>query len=341
MTNAPPRAPSSIASWAGTIVRALDAQGLDGRRLARQAGIDPAGLQEAGARVARPALTHLWRLAVEATGDPAFGLTAIRFATPTTFHALGYAMLASATLREALQRVIRYRRLIGDIVAPRFEERDEHSRFIIDVSAAPGAVPFEAVDAFAAGIVRQARLLRGERDFSPAAVHLQRPAPASSAPYQRFFRAPVSFAQPLNCLEFRRGDLESPLPAANAELARQNDEAIARYLARLDETAGVSSRVRQVLLDSLPNGAPTKQAVARRLAMSPRNLQRHLTAEGASFKALLNETRTSLARDYVIAGRLPVTEIAFVLGFADVSAFSRAFKRWTGMSPRRYAAERG
>lgn len=329
--------PLHLGSWTGTLVRALDAQGLDGAALARAAGIDPATLRDVEARVPREALTRLWRRAVEATGDPCFGLTAARYAAPTSFHALGYAVMASTTLHEALERIIRYRRLIGDVVRLDLQPAGDCDRFVIDVSASPGAVPVEAVDAFAATLVRQARLLRTDRDFNPTAVSLQRPEPADVAPFHRLFRAPIAFSQPLNWLEFRRTDLEARLPAANAELARQNDQAVLRYLARLD-TAAVSSRVQHALLEMLPSGAPTKQSVARRLAMSPRNLQRHLADEGTSFKTLLNESRATLACHYIAQGGITVTEIAFVLGFADVSAFSRAFKRWTGLSPRDYAA---
>lgn len=160
----------------------------------------------------RAAHTRLWQLAVEATGDPCFGLEASRFATQTTLHALGYAVLA-----------------------------------------------------------------------------------------------------------------------------RNNDQVAVTYLARL-ESASLSSRVLAALVQGLPDGPPSKAAVARQLGMSPRNLQRHLAEEGTSYKSLLNDARVDLARNYVREGRLSVTEIAFVLGFADTSTFSRAFKRWTRKSPRQYAA---
>jgi len=327
---------STIASWSATIIRALDAQGLDGQGIARNADIDPTALQEPDARVPRAALTRLWGLAVEATGDPCFGLTVARFPMQTTFHALGYAVLASTTFKEAVERIIRYRRLIGDVVQLSLEEIGERCRFVIDVSSRPGVVPFEAVDAFAAVTVRQARVLHANRDFNPLAVSLQRPEPPDPAPFRRVFRAPVSFSQPTNFLEYARADLERRLPAGNAELARQNDAVVVRYLSRVKDV-GLSSRVEQALIEALPNGEPSKQVIARTLAMSPRNLQRRLAAEGTSFKEILNEARVSLARSYIQEGRLPVTEIAFVLGFADISAFSRAFKRWTGMSPRDYA----
>ena len=328
-------APSTIGSLSGMIVRALDAHGVDGRRVAREAGIDPDRALAPGARVPRAAHTRLWQLAIEATGDPSFGLEASRFATQTTLHALGYAVLASATLREAFERIIRYRRLIGDVVELSLEDVRDRTRFVIDVSAPPG-VPYEAVDAFTSMCVRLARMLRGRRSLDPVAVMLERPEPARTEPYRRLFRAPVAFSQPRNVLEFRRADVDAPLPSANAELARNNDQVVVAYLAKL-ERANVSSRVLAALLQVLPDGAPSKQAVARQLGMSPRNLQRHLSKEGTSYKSLLNDARVDLARRYVREARLSVTEIAFVLGFADTSTFSRAFKRWTGMSPRQYA----
>jgi len=181
------------------------------------------------------------------------------------------------------------------------------------------------------------RILRGDSGFNPTAVSLQRPEPNGAGAFQRMFRAPVSFGQVLNAIDYRRVDCDERLPSANAELARQNDEVAMRYLSRLKE-ASVSLRVQQALLKALPDGAPEKGKVARELGMSARNLQRHLAEEGTSFKGLLNDARVTLARNYVAEGRLSVTEIAFLLGFADTSTFSRAFKRWTGKSPRDYAS---
>ncbi|MDX2170570.1 MAG: AraC family transcriptional regulator [Deltaproteobacteria bacterium] len=326
---------STLATWSATILRALAARGVDAGAVARRAGIDPDQLGP-DARVPRAALNQLWELAVEATGDTAFGLEVARYPAQTTFHALGYAVAASLTLKEALERIIRYRRLIGDVLELRLVEAGDRYRFEIDVSAQPG-VPPQAVDAIAAVVVRQARLLHGPRGCDPLAVHLARPAPPDEHPYRRLFHVAVQFGAPRNALEFARGDLEDRLPAGNAELARGNDEVMVRYLARLEQSR-LSSRVQQALLDALPDGAPSKAAVARTLGMSARNLQRHLAAEGTSFRALLDEARVSLARTYVAEGRLSVTEIAFVLGFADTSTFSRAFKRWTGVSPREFVA---
>ena len=327
--------PTTLASWCATLVRALDAQGLDGRALAQRAGVDLAALDEADGRVPRLALTQLWRLAVEATADPCFGLTTARFTAQTSFHALGYASLASATLAEAFHRAVRFRRMVGDVLELSLVQHGDVYRFTIDVSAPPGA-PFEAVDAIAALSVRIARLLRGDRDFNPLRVLLQRPEPRGSETYARVFRAPVLFEQEINALEYPRAEFDARLPTANAELARQNDQVATRYIERLARPS-LSARVQQALLDALPNGAPSKPALARQLGMSPRSLQRHLADEGTSFEELLTELRGTLARNYLTERRLNVTEVAFLLGFADTSTFSRAFKRWTGKAPSEFA----
>ncbi|MEO8604755.1 MAG: AraC family transcriptional regulator [bacterium] len=335
MTSSPRTNSSTLATWSATILRALAGRGIDVAPLAARAGIDPSGLGP-DARVPRQALNQLWALAVEATGDPAFGLEAARFTAQTTFHALGYAVLASVTLKDAFERMIRYRRLIGDVLNLRLLDAGDRYRFEIDVASAGAGVPFQAVDAIAAVCVRQARLLHG-RACEPLAVSFARPAPTDLQPYRRMFRAPLHFDAASNAIEYARADLEAPLPTGNAELARSNDEVLVRYLARLEQSR-LASRVQQALLDALPDGAPSKTAIARGLGMSARNLQRHLADEGTSFKALLDDARVTLARDYVAEGRLSVTEIAFVLGFADTSTFSRAFKRWTAQSPREFAS---
>jgi AraC-like DNA-binding protein len=329
--------PTTLASWCGTLVRALEARGVDGKELAREAGIDPAILQDPDARVPRAALTRLWELAVAATADPCFGLGVARFMSQTTLHALGFAMLASTSLAEAFGRLVRHRRMIGDVMDLSLVAVGDRYRFTIDVSAPPGA-PFEAVDAFIAGCVRGARLLTGDPTFSPVAVRLRRPEPAGAEAFRRLLGVAVAFDQTENALEYPRERFEERLPSANAELARQNDEVAARYLSRL-EKAELSRRVERALLDGLPDGPPRKQVIARKLGMSARNLQRHLAEEGTSFHDLLNGARETLAKSYVAERRLSITEIAFLLGFADTSTFSRAFKRWTGVSPSEYQRE--
>lgn len=336
----PPNSPrSTLAAWSATIARALDSQGLDGTAIAARAGISAKVLGDPEGRVPREALTNLWQLAVAETGDPAFGLLVARHTLQTTFHALGYAVLASATLREAIERIIRYRRLIGDIIRLRLDDDGDVARFVIDVSAGGGIVPWEAVDACIAVSVRQARQLIGNPDFRPVSISLQRPRPTDPTPYEQAFRTPIFFAEASAFITYRREDLDRRLHSANAELARRNDEVAAAYVERLAERP-VLAKAKQALVEIMPSGAPTKTRVAKRMATSPRSLQRVLAAEGTSFSDLLVEVRLMLAKNYLDERRLPVTEIAFLLGFADTSAFSRAFRRWTGVAPSDWSKRR-
>ena len=125
------------------------------------------------------------------------------------------------------------------------------------------------------------------------------------------------------------------LPAANAELARHNDAVVMALLARMDRD-DVIARLRALLVELLPSGECSKETVAARLNMSDRSLQSRLATRGTSYRALLNETRRELAEQYIRQGLHSVSEVTYLLGFADVSSFSRAFRSWEGLSPSEY-----
>ena len=319
-----------LASWTRTIVRALDARGMDGRALAAQAGIDVQRLDDAEARYLMRETRELWRRAVAATGDPCLGLAVSRYVTYTTFHALGAAVMASGTLREAFGRLVRYGRLVGDAATPRIEERAGRVRIVLAL-AGTGPVAAEAIDALLALMVRVARQLSDDRRLSPLRVELTRAEPTPSEPFRRFFQAPVRFAGDHNLLEFAAATVDARLPAGNAEVARRIDEVLARYLARLDDHQ-LLSRMRAAVVERLPDGEPSQAAIARALGLSVRTLQRRLAEEGTSYQAILDGARAELARVYLAEG-WSVTETAFTLGFSDTSSFSRAFRRWTGKAP--------
>ena len=330
-------APSVLGTWALTVVRALDARGFDGRSLAERAGIDPAQLDDPNARHPLATTTRLWQLAAELTGDPCFGLWASRFVTQTTFHALGFAVFSSQTLRDAFQRFVRYGRLVSDVAEIQLRRAGAHEHFRIVLPGGRGRPSDESIDAILALIARTARMLSGGT-VNPLAVRLERPEPSPSEPFRKVFRAPVYFGQGENSLTYRAADLGDRLTAGNPELARHNDEVVARYLDRI-ERSRVSSRLRSWFVDRLSGGEPSEAAAARALGMSLRNLQRRLHEEGTTYREALNRTRQDMARAYLEESRTSVTEIAFLLGFADTSGFSRAFRRWTGLSPRAYSRD--
>ena len=229
----PSRDPSSLSSWGRAIARALEARGCDAASLLHRAGLDIAALDDPEARYPLRATAELWRLAVKETGDPSFGLAVARHTSPTTFHALGFSLAASGTLREAFERIVRYYRLVSEGATVRFEEDGDTYRISVRPAGPYGTV--EAMDALLALAVRLCRSLT-DRTFSPLRVQVQRPAPADRSPFERCFRAPIEFDAPVHALVLDKAVCDRKLQGANPELARTNDLIAAQALGRLDQS---------------------------------------------------------------------------------------------------------
>jgi len=254
--------------------------------------------------------------------------------SPATFHALGYALVASGSLRNVFERIVSYHPVISDALDLSFNRVGERYEFRFRVPKG-GALPAnEAMDAFAAIYVRTCRNRLG-RHYAPLAVHLVRPEPADPKPWHDVFRAPLHFNSSENLLEFACADFDSHLDDANPELAGQNEDALNRTLGNLGPL-NWERRVRGAIEAQLPEGEPSAERIAQHLHLSPRSLQRHLADEGCSFDLLLNQCRQNLALLHMCEPDSSLSEVAFLLGFADISTFSRAFKRWTGLTPSQY-----
>jgi AraC-like DNA-binding protein len=189
-----------------------------------------------------------------------------------------------------------------------------------------------SIDAGVASIVILCRQGRGGQ-VDPIHVRLARAQPACFGRLQDFFGCPIDFGGPENSLVFRASDLDAQLPTANPVLLRVNEQVLTDYLARL-ERSEVTVQVQAKLIQLLPSGEVEESSIARMLNLSLRSMQRKLKARGVSFRKLLDDTRRQLAEQYLKDSTLSVSEIAYLLGFAEVSSFSRAFKRWTGHAPR-------
>lgn len=348
--------PTTMSSWAKAIRRTLEARGLDARALFGAAGMDWSLLDDPTARYPVAQSARLWALAVAATSDPALGLSVASHVPATAFHALGYAVMASASLREMLERIVRYFRIVSDASALELEVDDHYCTLIAHTPAPPPAHPSrspplgqeadraaagepapEAIDAFLSMLVRTARSLAG-RDLTPALVAFRRSQPPGDA-HQRVLRAPLCFDAPKDLVRFHRADCERPLDTANRDLARHNDAIAQQLLDRLKPAGAESTRarVRAALLKQLADGEPAAEEIARQLLMSLRTLQRKLAAEQTSFDAVLAELRRELAESWLREARYGVSDIAFLLGYTDASSFTRAFRRWHGVAPSRWS----
>ena len=323
--------PTSLASWTRALRKQLDALGLDSAALCVAAGLDPLQMDDPNARYPLSATTRLWELAVQASGDPAIGLRVSRFVSPTTFHALGYALVASGSLREVFERIVRYHQVVSDALTLELSGDGERYRFRLLQPPGNPAPAFEAIDAFAAIYVRTCRNRLG-REYAPLAVYLRRAKPVDPTPWHTVFRAPVFFGADEDRLEFAAHDFDSHLDDANPELAEHNETVLKRTLAQLQPLTW-ERKVRAAIEAQLPDGEPSAERIAQALHLSLRSLQRHLADEGCRFDALLNECRENLALLHLRDPHCSLAQISHLLGFADTSSFNRAFKRWTGVTP--------
>ena len=173
-------------------------------------------------------------------------------------------------------------------------------------------------------------------DFRPLRVDIACEAPAGCAQvYRDYFRSDVAFATGEYALAFDPGEIDRPFPAANVELARQNDQIVMKMLA--DTAKGdLIMQVRSKLIELLPAGECSKEDVAAALYMSVRTLHNKLERLDSSYQLVPDETRRELAEQYMQQQQRSISEVAYLLGFSDCSNFSRAFKRWTGESPSQF-----
>lgn len=326
---------TSFGSWVRAIKTGLDQRGLDGAELCRQAGIDPASANSE-VRIPVTATKRLWQLAVQATGDEAFGLHVASAVKPGTFLVLELSMNASSSLAEMFQRIVRFFRIVTDATELSFTRHGDEYHMRSDMSSQAVQPAAESTDAFMSLFIRMCRARLG-RDFTPRHLYLRRPAPADAGAFTRVLRTPITFGSTRNVLVLDRISCELQLDDGNAQLALQGDDIIRQYLERTQSASAVARSlaldVETVLIEMLPLGEPDQETVARQLALSIRSLQRRLASEGHTWKQLLETTRHKLALHYLRTTSHSIVDIACLLGYSDSANFTRACRRWEGKTP--------
>jgi AraC-like DNA-binding protein len=322
---------TTLSSWARLLWDELQQRKLDAPAIFDAAELDPAMLQDPNARFPATRMSRLWQLAEERSGDPAIGIAIGMRWSPTTFHALGYAWLASATLAQAFHRLSRYSQLIND--ASEFTLTTTGTNYLVTGAVKdPGFVLAPVtIQATTVAIARMCRMLLGE-SFSPIEVQFPFAPTASTLALETNLRAPLRFGCERAGMLIDRQDMERPLPTANPELSRSSEEIAMKYLSRLDQQQ-LAQQVRRRIVEALPSGRIREEDIAAELHLSTRTLQRRLLDEGESFGELLQNIRRELAQNYIDDSQLNLNEIAYLLGFSDQANFTRAFKRWFGATP--------
>ena len=172
--------------------------------------------------------------------------------------------------------------------------------------------------------------------WAPQEVQFAHPPPHRTSEHVRIFTAPVLFGCATNAFVIEREFLDRQVPAADPRLYRILKQYLDRVLDEMPREDELLASVRRAFAESMRDGDPTLARVARKLAASPRTLQRQLKEYGIEFKKFAEDTRRRFALTYLRDRKHTLTEVAFLVGYSDVSAFNRAFKRWTGKTPLHY-----
>jgi len=320
------------------VVAGLEALGHDTDKILANADISRGVLDNADAGIPHTAMMAFWQGAVATTGDGYLGLHLAKAAPIEAFGVHAYAMQSSPTLREAYRRACRYQRLIHEATDLTLDERADES--VLQHALPDGrSVPRHPAEFLVTLWVRFGRLISGG-DWAPRLICFAHDAPADVAEHQRVFQTPVQFSSERTAMHVSNQILDAPNASADPRLARLLDDYTERLLKQMPAPAAstLSERVRLELQKDLTGGIPTAADVAQSLHMSVRTLHRNLQQEGATFSELLNILRQEQATRFLADPDISISEVAFLLGFSELSSFYRAFKRWMGTTPADFRA---
>jgi AraC-like DNA-binding protein len=318
----------------GQLQKYAQSIGLDFREVMRAASADPRILDDPDERIAIEAYLDIEDEAARISGDACLGLHMGEYFEPGDWSIAGYYMTRCATLGEVFVKGGRYARIIGNLIGAKGWIVPGAVRVRLFVPRWAPVMSRHCYEATLSSSVSMLRRLTG-RDLSPSVVRLPGERPSDDSEYRRVFRCPVQFGS-------KNPGMDVPLSMISLPVLDPDPESAARFeawaedaLSRLPSLRMASERVMRILLERLDDPGLSARAAAREMGLSLRALQAALAEEGEEFGALLRRARESQARDYLRTGR-SAEEITCLLGFSDVSVFRKAFKKWTGMTPREY-----
>ena len=316
------------------LLAAARAAGLDERRLLDSAGIDGsiAGQKGTEGHVTLEQYYRLWERALAGTGSPELPLRAATALGTDSFGVIGFACMTSPTVAESFARLARFYGVVSTASRWSLSEEPPHIALVFQIESGPPAATQAATLFALAELVHFGRLMTGRR-VPLVEARLPVPPPADAAPYRAHFGAPLRWNSGDAAIVLHPETLQIPLVRADASLLAYFEQQAADLAARHAHEEALPLRVRRLVIEALPAGPPSIDLISRRVGVSARSLRRHLAAEGTSFQALIEQTRSDLARQYLRDPRLTISEIAFLVGFSELSPFQRAFRRWTNLTP--------
>jgi AraC-like DNA-binding protein len=309
--------------------------GLDTAQILEAARLDPATVQDPDARIPLEQVDAVWQKAYELSNDPNLALHAIEVLPFGAYRVIDFLASSAPTVGAALAKVSDYFPIINDVVRLPYAVGDRHVAFAVEAPSRPSTITRPYAEYVLAAVFLRTRIATNQR-FPLMRVEFSHPPPAEFGEHERIFECPVSFGAETCQMVIARDVWDTPRTGSDPNLFSVLDTHARMLLDQIPSPADVVGRVRESIEAELRGGNPKLESIARRLAMSPRTLQRRLRDQGVIFNDVLDAMRFRAAKSYLAQGDIAGTEVAYLLGFAEQSSFNRAFKRWSGRTPTEY-----
>ena len=303
--------------------------GVSGVNVLRRAGLPDDLLSKSAVRLDADQFNKFWEAIDLEISDPLLPIKICRAVKSESFSPLLFAALSSKNFLTAVQRIARYKKLIGPMQIDLREGRDQLVIELIwpDWISQP---PVSFVLTELLFFVALARM--GTREnIAPISVTTNK-LPSNHEKFVNYLGADLKKGKS-HRLSFLKTDVLRSFLTSNESMWASFEPELRKRFAELVGKVTIRERVRLILLEALPGGSVEMSAIAERLGMSPRSLQRYLESENATYKDLLKDIRHDLAQHYLSKTELPTAEISFLLGFEEPNSFFRAFRGWTGQTP--------
>ena len=318
------------------IVPTLRDFGIDPDPIIREVGLDPLLFEDGANVIPHTALGRLLTLSVARTNCPHFGLLVGQRATILSLGMVGRLMQHSETVGDALRVLVSNLSIQNRGAVPSLTISGDVALFSFSVYQPQTESADQISDGSLAVAVNALRALSGA-DWNPIEVLLPRAAPRDLEPFRRHFRAPIRFNQETAVILVPTRDLDRRVVGADPILRTMLEERIQQMKGAPD--SAFSDDIRRLLRTRLTRQRCSAEDIAKLLTMHRRTLNRRLQGSGMGYRAITNEIRFEIARQLLVETEVPLGEIAAALGYSEASAFTRAFRRWSGRTPTAWRAD--
>jgi len=322
---------TTIGSWALAVGGALASYGVDAHGLASEFNIDLNQTEDPKYRIKADDMGRFYEAALLKSEDDAFALTVARHTSPATFHALGFAALASNNLANSIKMVQQYSGVLSENASVSLECKLDQYWLTLQVPKERPLGSHLAIEAVMATMFYFIKYFQHVKNIQLVQVNFKSGVTKNEKKYQEFYDCPVVFSSQCNGFVFPLNVIDKKLPMANEAVASASIHVVEEYLSALktsDFLKEVQKQIRAQLLMDI-----SQETVAKALCMSVRTLQRRLIDLGFTYTEVVEQVKYSVAKPLLLDPKNSLDYVAQAIGFTEQSSFTRAFRRWSNMTP--------